>query len=88
MDRVKWFRDRADRDRCREEVQILEAEFDRTIISHQRMAEVWCQLAGEASGPGSTAYAHKKAKMYHGLANQCAQASVACRKSAGRIIEG
>ena len=88
MDRVKWFRDRADHDRFREEVQTLEAEFDRTIISHQRMAEVWCQLAGEGSGPGSAAYAHKKAEMYHGLANQCAQASVACRKSAGRIIEG
>ena len=88
MDRVKWFRDRADRDRFHEEVQILEAEFDRTIISYQCMAEVWCQLVGEASRPGSAAYAHKKAEMYHGLANQCAQASVACRKSAGRIIEG
>ena len=85
---MKWFWDRADHDRFCEEVQTLEAEFDRTIISHQRMAEVWCQLAGEASGPGSTAYAHKKAKMYHGLANQCAQACVACRKSTGRIIEG
>jgi hypothetical protein len=76
VDHVKWFRDCADHDHFCEEVQILEAEFDRTIVSHQRMAEVWCQLVGEASRPGSTANAHKKAEMYHGLANQCAQAAL------------
>lgn len=74
VDRVKWFRDRADRDRFREEVQILEAEFERTIVSHARMADVWAQLAGTASGPGATAYAHKKAYMYRCLSTECSEA--------------
>ena len=66
MDRVKWFRDRADRDRFREEVEILEAEFQRTVISFGRMSEVWSQMATDATGPGSVAYAHRKAAIIRG----------------------
>jgi hypothetical protein len=64
VDRVKWFRDRVDRDRFREEAQILDAEFKWTIISFSRMSEVWTELAIKAASPGSAAYAHRKATMY------------------------
>lgn len=86
VDRVKWFRDRADRDRFREEVEILEAEFERTVLSHTRMADVWTQLADASSGPGAEAYAHKKACMYRGLANECSEAYDIARKKAGRAL--
>ena len=72
-------------DHFHEEVQILEAEFERTIILHQHMAEVWFQLAGEASRPGSSAYAHKKAEMYRGLADKCQKACEAACKSPHRL---
>ena len=88
MDRVKWFRDRADRNRFREEVQILQAEFERTIVSHKRMAEVWTQLADTVSCPGAAAYAHKKAEMYDGLAQECSKAYEVARKEAGSINAG
>jgi hypothetical protein len=70
---VKWFRERAERDRFQEEVQILEAEFERTITSHGRMAEVWSELASRCSEskPGAAAYAHKKVGMYHQLQCDC-----------------
>ena len=86
VDRVKWFRDRADRDRVREEVEILEAEFERTVLSHTRMADVWTQLAGAASGPGAAAYAHKKTCMYRGLAKECSEAYGIALKKAGRPL--
>jgi hypothetical protein len=88
VDRVKWFRDRADRDRFREEVQILQAEFERTVVSHKRMAEVWTQLADTVSCPGAVAYAHKKAEMYDGLAQECSKAYEVARKEAGSVNTG
>jgi hypothetical protein len=83
VDRVKWFRDRADQDCFREEAQILDAEFKRTIISFSRMSEVWTELAIKAASPGSAAYAHRKATMYRGLEEECAQAYTAVLKRAG-----
>jgi hypothetical protein len=88
VDRVKWFRDRADRDRFREEVQILQAEFERTVVSHKRMAEVWTQLADTVSCPGAVAYAHKKAEMYDGLAQECSKAYEVARKEVGSVNTG
>ncbi|KAG6806627.1 hypothetical protein H0H93_002687 [Arthromyces matolae] len=73
VDRVKWFRDRAARDRSREEKDILEEEFRRTVVSFTRMAEVWNQMASGPS-PGSVAYAHKHAAMYNKLAQNCTKA--------------
>ena len=74
MDQVKWFCDRADQDRFHEEVEILEAEFQRTVIYFGRMSEVWLQMATDAMGPSSAAYAHRKAAMYKGLEEECKQA--------------
>jgi len=86
VDRVKWFRERADRNRFREEVDILEAEFERTTLSHMRMTKVWTQLADRytPTHPGSAAYAHKKAHMYLELAKECSEAYIIARKQAGR----
>lgn len=88
MDKVKWFRERADRDRFREEVDILEAEFERTIISHSRMAEVWSELATKCSLPGATAYAYKKAEMYQGLSKECSLTYDAVRKKPAQVRVG
>ena len=71
MDRVKWFRERANRDRVQEETEILEADFERTVISHSRMANVWTQMADQCTQqPGAAAYARKKAVMYRNLSNE------------------
>ena len=85
VDRVKWFRDRADRNRFREEVDILEAEFERTTLSHRRMAEVWTQLADTPTHPGSAAYAHKKVAMYSQLQNNCKSAYAIALEQAAKI---
>jgi hypothetical protein len=72
VDRVKWFRERANRDRLREETEILEAEFERTTASHTCMANVWNQLADRCiRNPGAAAYACKKVAMYTQLAAEC-----------------
>ncbi|KZV97162.1 hypothetical protein EXIGLDRAFT_670364 [Exidia glandulosa HHB12029] len=45
--RVRWFRSRVHRDRCREEVDILHAELERTASSFTRMGAIWRKVAGE-----------------------------------------
>lgn len=87
VDRVKWFRDRADRDRFREEMEILEAEFERTIISFRRMASSWLKLADQqldCQHPGAAAYAHRKVAMYNALAHDCEVTYISARTVAGR----
>ena len=72
VDRVKWFRDRAARDRAQEEKEILEAEFCRTIRSFTKMSDVWSKLATKnASKHSNAAYARKQAALYHALAEDC-----------------
>jgi hypothetical protein len=72
VDRVKWFHERASRDRWQEEVEILDAEFECTIISHLRMADVWHKLAVDCGNRcGAAAYAWKKYVMYTDLAENC-----------------
>ena len=55
---------------------MLEAEFDRTIVSFRRMSDVWTQLASKVDAPGSAAYAHRKAIMYQGLEDDYVQVVV------------
>jgi len=72
VDRVKWFRDRAERDRWKEEIEILEEEFVRTEKSHTTMMETWSALAEHRRGqPGWPAYANKQSEMYRELARDC-----------------
>jgi len=87
VDRVKWFRERANRDRHREEVEILEADFERTALSHSRMAEVWDQLAEsciDKPGASGSAYARKKVGMYTGLAIECSKKSTDAKRIADK----
>ncbi|KAG6848173.1 hypothetical protein H0H93_002703 [Arthromyces matolae] len=66
VDRVKWFRDQAALDRSREEKEILEEEFRRTIVSFTKMGEVWRKLVLGRSA-SYAAYAHEHAAMYDQL---------------------
>jgi hypothetical protein len=69
---VKWYRDRSARNRAREEREILEEEFKRSIRSFENLSTVWTALAKEAAiQPGKAAYGHKQAAMYRQLAQNC-----------------
>ena len=71
VDHVKWFRERASRDRHHEEMETVEADFERTIISHTRMAVVWTKMANRCTeDPGGAAYARKKVVMYTNFSNE------------------
>ncbi|KAJ7213692.1 hypothetical protein C8J57DRAFT_1602006 [Mycena rebaudengoi] len=72
LDRVKWFRDRATRDRAVEQKEIVEEEFSRTAASFTKYATTWRAIE-VASGPrsGRAAYAHLKDDMYTKLAAAC-----------------
>ena len=43
-------------------------------------------LAGTASGPGATAYAHRKAYMYRCLSTECSEAYDIAKKKAGGVL--
>jgi hypothetical protein len=74
VDRVKWFSKQASQDHRREEVEILIAEFERTIVSHSQMADVWRKLAINCGMRcGAAAYAWKKHVMYTDLAKHCVE---------------
>ena len=71
---VKWFCDRADVERHKEETEICEAEITRVIEWHQQTAANWRKLAKEnGMRPGHAAYAHKHAVMHQCLGLQCSE---------------
>ncbi|KAJ3565721.1 hypothetical protein NP233_g7455 [Leucocoprinus birnbaumii] len=75
LDRVRWFRARASRDRLQEEVEIICAEFQRVTVSFSRMTDIWktigdrmsAQESDEYIAQGYRAYAYKQAEMYEQL---------------------
>ena len=72
VDRVKWFRDHAERDRWKEEKETLDEEFVRTEKSHAIMKETWSTLAQNHSDhAGARAYAYRQSEMYCKLAEDC-----------------
>ncbi|KAJ7073391.1 hypothetical protein B0H15DRAFT_963765 [Mycena belliarum] len=72
LDRVKWFRDRANRDRAVEQKETVEEEFRRTIASFNKNASAWKALEdGSSPRSGRAAYAHLKHVMYMQLAEEC-----------------
>ena len=76
MDHVKcqWFREQANRNCHREETKILEADFERTVLSHSRMAEVWITMADHCTdNPGAAVYARKKVVMYRNLSSEASK---------------
>jgi len=75
VDRVKWFRDRAACQRSREEKEILEEEFKRTIRSFEHYEEVWKELGQkECSQTGQAVYTFQTAAMFAQLAAGCKEA--------------
>ncbi|KAJ7603599.1 hypothetical protein B0H17DRAFT_899078, partial [Mycena rosella] len=72
VDRVRWFRDRANRDRAVEQKETVEAEFGWTIKSFTQSATAWKTLESMSEkNSGRAAYAHLKDLMYTELARQC-----------------
>lgn len=75
VDRVKWFRDRAARDRAQEEKEILEEEMKRVVRSFQNYVGIWTSLASEEREcvrgvPGKSSYALKQAAVYARMADE------------------
>ncbi|KAJ7453629.1 hypothetical protein B0H11DRAFT_1740870 [Mycena galericulata] len=84
LDRVKWFRDRADRDRAVEQKELVEIEFGRTITSFVKNAAAWKKIQlGSSAASGHAAYARLKDLMYTQLALDC----VAVHASVERHLE-
>lgn len=85
MDHVKWFHEWANQDCYQEETEILEADFERTMLSHSHMAEVWTEMAERCTQqPGAAAYARKKAMMYTNLANNASKAYADAKEEADK----
>ena len=70
MDRVKWIRAHAARDCAKEEVEILQQEFLRTIRSFQKMSTVWREIAGRED-KDRAAYGYQQSVMYGSLVKNC-----------------
>ncbi|KAJ7673933.1 hypothetical protein DFH06DRAFT_1319055 [Mycena polygramma] len=72
--KVKWYRDRALRDRAVEEVELLHCEFERAIVSFAKNGSIWDTLASGAEEAGEKAYAYKQAAMYKKMGVECQNA--------------
>ena len=81
VDRVQWFRARADLARVNEEINKLHAEFKRLILGFSNMSRAWqVTAANPLLSRGSQAYALKKASMFNALSQQCASVFAAARR--------
>ncbi|KLO05566.1 hypothetical protein SCHPADRAFT_946616 [Schizopora paradoxa] len=70
-DRVHWFRARAARDRCREEVLIAEEDFRRYVRACVKLEQAWERVAVDKRAIeqyGASAYASRNADIYRKLA--------------------
>ncbi|KAJ7692010.1 hypothetical protein B0H16DRAFT_1353113, partial [Mycena metata] len=77
IDRVKWFRDRANLQRAKEQAELVDVEFDRTITAFEKSASAWKILHSECMpGSGEVLYAHNKYLMDIMLAQHCSAAKV------------
>jgi hypothetical protein len=75
VDRVKWFRDHAALQRSREEKEILQEEFKRTIRSFEHWEEIWTGLGqNEVAQSGEAIYTFQTAAMFGKLAADCKEA--------------
>lgn len=70
VDRVRWFRARADMHRWQEDVELIEAEFRRTIRSFENLASIWDKLAGKDKREGYRAYGYRQSSMYTRMAKE------------------
>jgi hypothetical protein len=91
--RVKWFRDREQKTRAIEEVQLLTAEFDRTIKSFKTMATTWNAVvnsllnSSEPYSLGHLYFAHKQHQVWINLATQAQEDYNTARATAATEYE-
>jgi hypothetical protein len=76
VDRVKWFQDRALRDRAVKEAETLEEEFGCTATWFSVLSDVWTMLGDKELEAGAKAYAYKQATMYKKLGEKVSAAWV------------
>lgn len=65
--RVQWIRQRAARDRYKEEVELLEEELRRLIRGFAKLRDVWATLSAQElakASPSRSAFAARKQKLY------------------------
>jgi hypothetical protein len=76
VNRVRWFRARAEVERWEEEERILRKEFEFTYRSFQFLSSTWSKTASVRTDryPGYVSYAHERADMYLQMAKDCAAA--------------
>ncbi|EPS99917.1 hypothetical protein FOMPIDRAFT_15395, partial [Fomitopsis schrenkii] len=73
VDRVQWFRARADLARVNEEINKLHAEFKRLVLGFSNMSRAWQACAmNPLLSVGARAYALKKGDMFATLSKQSA----------------
>lgn len=80
-ERVKFFRDEAEMERWREQVEIKHAEFARIIRAFQKSNEIWIAIANSKTSsptPGHTAYARKVAMQYALMTRDARDRFAAC----------
>lgn len=80
-ERVKFFRDEAEMERWREQVEIKHAEFARVIRAFQKSNEIWSAIAiskPSSLTPGHSAYARKVAMRYALMARDAQDRFSAC----------
>ncbi|KAF7307959.1 hypothetical protein MKEN_01157100 [Mycena kentingensis (nom. inval.)] len=74
LDRVKYHQKRELRNRCSEEIEILDEELDRASRFFDHSATIWSKLAEDSGADGGRrAYAVKQADMYMALASRVAE---------------
>ena len=76
-DRVLWFRCRASRDRWKEEVVLIQEEFNRLLKGLKAMSDVW-SICSLSSRQGAAAYESRRS---HTFQSMYEQASVLFQKS-------
>jgi hypothetical protein len=76
VNRVRWFRAKADVERWEEEERILRKEFEFTYHTFKFLSEAWIKTITTRSdaAPGYVAYAHERAEMFEKMANDCSAA--------------
>lgn len=81
MDRVQWFRARADLARVNEEINKLHAEFKRLVLGFSNMSRAWQACAmNPLLSVGARAYALKKGDMFATLSKQSASVFATTRR--------
>ncbi len=87
---MEWFRARQDTRQWKEEVEILEAELERTRRFFSWMSSIWTQLTAGPSKPGYAEYAHEKADMHATRAKECKGPHGCCQwqETVGALLYG